>query len=184
MDYFDSKVILGGIMKRILLALIMFTASLATVGCTEGTSATKPAMPTPTVSQVKPNFIPPTAEQAYRLQDDCTRRGEVVLRGNLIGSALTQEEVPRYNSLTNRCYVRLDVHAADLRKSQDMDYSIYLYDGQTNELLAYVRTEPRFDKNGHRKVAFLGFGCDITGEPTCVEEKMAACIQGKECDPQ
>jgi len=171
-------------MKRSLLALIMFAASLATVGCTEGTSATKPAMPTPTVNQVKPNFIPPTAEQAYRLQDDCTRRGEAVLRGNAIGNALTQEEVPRYNSTTNRCYVRLEVHAADLTKFQDMDYSKYLYDGQTNELLAYVTTRPGFDAKGGRQVSFLGFGCDITAEPSCVEEKMAACMQGKECDPQ
>lgn len=35
------------------------------------------------------DFKPPTAEEAYRLQDDCTRRGEL-------------------------CYVRLDVNSKDL----------------------------------------------------------------------
>jgi hypothetical protein len=57
------------------------------------------------------SFVPPTAEQAYRLQDDCTKRGEKVLRENIIGSALTEEQVSRYNATTNRCYVRLEVHA-------------------------------------------------------------------------
>jgi hypothetical protein len=39
------------------------------------------------------SFIPPNAEQAYRLQDDCTKRGEKILRENLIGSAPTRHEL-------------------------------------------------------------------------------------------
>jgi hypothetical protein len=167
-------------MKRFLILMSM-TASLAVfIGCTEKPPAIKP---TETVSSTeppvkKPTFIPPTAEQAYRLQDDCTRRGEAVLRQNVIGSALTQEAVGRYNASTNRCYVRLEVHAADLTKWQDLDSSIYLKDGQTGELLAYVTTHP------NRVVTFLGFGCDITGNPGCVEDKISDCMRGKECDPQ
>jgi hypothetical protein len=29
------------------------------------------------------SFVPPTAEQGYRLQDDCTRRGDWVLKNNI-----------------------------------------------------------------------------------------------------
>ncbi len=84
----------------------------------------------------------PTAEEAYRLQDDCTRRGERILNENLIGSALTQEEVSRYNATTNRCYVRLDVHAKNLNDRDKYDVSSYLKDGQTGELLAYFTRKP------------------------------------------
>jgi hypothetical protein len=79
--------------------------------------------------------------------------------------------------------VRLEVHTADLTtKWQDYYSSIYLQDGQTEELLAFITT--RFDDKGTRRIAFLGFGCDITGDPSCVADKIVACMGGKECDPQ
>jgi hypothetical protein len=51
--------------------------------------------------QAKPvrNVVMPTAEQAYKLQDDCSRRGELVLRENIIGSALT---IRRYRATMRR----------------------------------------------------------------------------------
>ena len=59
------------------------------------------------------------------------------MEDNMIGSALTQDETTRYNPQTNRCYVKLEVHTADLSTPQDHFYrSRYLYDGQTKELLA------------------------------------------------
>jgi hypothetical protein len=121
------------------------------------------------------SFVPPTAEQAYRLQDDCTRRGEKILADNAVGSALAEEQVSRYNPATNRCYVRLETHAISIKDWDKADFSRNLYDRQTNELLAYVIVKP----GGAR--AYLGFGC---GDAPCVEEKIAACMGGKECEPQ
>ena len=165
--------------------VIVFMASLALLDCTDKHSSDKPASSVSNLDsaaesnrKMRQSFVPPTAEQAYRLQDDCTRRGEAIIRENVIGSALTQEQVSRYNATTNRCYVRLEVHAADLDKWQDIDSSVYLEDGQTKEMLAFVTRKP------NRVVTFLGFGCDVTGASACVEDKIAACMQGKECDPQ
>jgi|ERR1039458_435309 hypothetical protein len=100
-------------------------------------------------------FVPPTAEEAYRLQDDCTRRGEKILRQNLVGSALTQEQVSRYNATTNRCYVRLEVHALRLDELQKYDFSTYLYDGQTGELLASFTAKAGARRGGSDSVAAI-----------------------------
>jgi len=121
------------------------------------------------------SFVPPTAEQAYRLQDDCTRRGDWVLKNNAIGLALSQEQVSRYNLTMNRCYVRAEIHAKKPDEFGKYDYSTYLFDGQTAELLAYYIYKP----DGGR--AYLGFGCPDVG---CIEEKVSACMNGKDCDPQ
>lgn len=169
---------------KCILAFMLSASLMFVVACTDKPPATKPTVeaaaekPKPT-----PTFVPPTAEEAYRLQDDCTRRGDVILRNNVIGSALTQEVVARYNGTTNRCYVKLEVHAADLSKMSDMDYSTYLEDGQTKEMLAWVTRRPR-DSKGNPNTTAMGFGCDITESSGCVEEKIASCMQGKECDPQ
>ena len=160
--------------------MFVMVSLAAFIDCTEKPPGLKPTeAPASSTEPLvkKPTFIPPTAEQAYRLQDDCTHRSEAILRENVIGSALTREAVGWYNISTNRCYVRLEVHAADLAKWQDFDSSIYLKDGQTGELLAYVTTHP------NRAVTFLGFGCDIPGNPGCVEDKLSDCMRGKECDP-
>lgn len=150
--------------------------ALVLTSCTSQNEPPSPAAPNPAVAKAKtPTFVPPTAEQAYRLQDDCTRRGEVILRNNAIGPVLTQEQVSRYNGITNRCYVRLDVHAANLTEWDKYDNSAYLEDGQTGEMLAYYIHKP----NGG--TVYLGFGCH---DLTCVEEKTADCMGGKECEPQ
>src|SRR5271169_4536222 len=110
------------------------------VACTPD-KATTPTPEAPMKAKA-PNFIPPTAEEAYRLQDDCTRRGEKILRDNVIGSGLTQEQVSRYNPITNRCYVRLDVHALHQAEWTKYEVSTYLKDGQTGELLGYYGVTP------------------------------------------
>ena len=145
-------------------------------GCTSERATPPPSSSAPVPTKLKtPSFVPPTAEQAYRLQDDCTRRGEKILRENFIGSALTHEQVSRYNATTNRCYVRLEVHAADLSEWSKYDSSTYLEDGQTGELLAFITVKPGGAKG------YLGFGC---GDDACVSEKIADCMSGKECEPE
>jgi hypothetical protein len=81
----------------------------------------------------------PSATELFDLQSKCTVLGEKILRDNIIGDALTQEQVSHYNPKDNRCYVRLDVHTADLTTSRE-NYTEdeYLEDGQTDEMLAYV----------------------------------------------
>jgi len=71
--------------------------------------------------------------------------------------------------------VRLEVHAKNLDEWEKHDNATYLKDGQTGELLAFITVKPSGGK------AFLGFGCDDFG---CVADKMAACMSGKECDPE
>lgn len=126
------------------------------------------------VERERPAFQPPTAEQAYRLQDDCVRRGEAILNGNVIGSALAQDQVSDFNASTNRCYVLLHVHAANLTEMEKYDDSYYLEDGQTKETLAFYRI------NSNKQKAFLGFDCS---DFYCVSEKVADCMKGKHCEP-
>jgi hypothetical protein len=62
----------------------------------------------------------------------------------------------------------------NLREWEKYDNTTSLYDGPTKELLAYVMVRP----GGAR--AYLGFGC---GNEGCVSEKIAACMGGKDCEP-
>jgi hypothetical protein len=140
-------------------------------GCTREKET--PSAQVPSSAQARA-FVPPTAEEAYRLQDDCTHRGEKILRESVIGSALTHQQVSRYNATTNRCYVRLEVRALKLDEFEKYDFSTYLEDGQTGEMLAFITVKP----GGQR--AYLGFGCS---DSPCVEEKVADCMSGKACEP-
>jgi hypothetical protein len=137
----------------------------------------RPVAPAPlaTAEKEPPAFQPPTAEQAYRLQDDCVKRGESILDANVIGSALAQDQVSKYNATTNRCYVLLNVHAGNLSEWEKYDNSFYFEDGQTRELLAWYRV-----KADQRK-AFLGFGCS---DYDCVETKVSDCMKGMQCEPE
>jgi PBP1b-binding outer membrane lipoprotein LpoB len=85
------------------------TLAMLLSGCKKPPEPKPEPKPVPERVPEKPkgqSFVPPTAEQAYRLQDDCTRRGELVLKDNAIGLALSQGQVSRYSLTTNRCYVR------------------------------------------------------------------------------
>lgn len=80
--------------------------------------------------------------ELLNLQSKCTAMGKKVMQGNLIGNALTQEQVSRYNPKDNRCYVKLTVHTADLTTPREKyEKSDYLVDGQTGVMLAYATQE-------------------------------------------
>jgi hypothetical protein len=90
-----------------------------------------------------------TAAEIFDLRSKCAVLGEKILADNFIGSALAQEQVSHYDPQTNRCYVKLEVHTADLAAPQDRfkDHT-YLYDGQTHEMLVWAtRDEGR--KSGY-----------------------------------
>jgi hypothetical protein len=59
------------------------------------------------------------------------------MEDNLIGSALAQEALSHYSPESNHCYVKLDVHTANLSTPREQYLqNSYLFDGQTHEMLA------------------------------------------------
>jgi hypothetical protein len=117
----------------------MFLAFLS-IGAGVCCSCDRLSKPTQPV-EPPPLFRTPSATELFDLQSKCTAMGEKVMEGNVIGNALTQEQVSHYNPKDNRCYVKLDVHTANLTTPRE-DYmdSDYLYDGQSREMLAYIST--------------------------------------------
>jgi hypothetical protein len=97
------------------------------------------------------SFGKPTATEVFNLRSKCAEFGDKIMSRNTIGSALAQDQVSHYDPKTNRCYVELDVHMADLSKWDDYR-SRYLYDGQTGEMLAWATY-----KKGN-KTAFVNDG--------------------------
>jgi len=78
----------------------------------------------------------PTATEIFDLRSKCAAQGEKVMEENFIGNALAQEQTSRYSPETNRCYVKLDVHTANLNTPQEnFTRDEFLFDGQTKELL-------------------------------------------------
>ncbi len=94
----------------------------------------KPSTPKSVVEEA--SFKKPTASEIFILRSKCAELGKNILEENVIGSALAQVQVSHYDPKTNRCYVELDVHMADLSKYEDYHFR-YLHDGQTGEMLAW-----------------------------------------------
>jgi len=116
----------------------------------------------------------PTATEVFRLRSVCAELGEKILENNAIGPALTQDQVSHYDPRTNRCYVQLDVHTADLREQYLLHR--YLFDGQTKEMLAAASIEKGkkwgmvYDKQ-HRTMNLENAGWDDT--TTYIDAMMA-----------
>jgi hypothetical protein len=107
------------------LALIVSVAIVS--GCQ------KPPSPRPALDE--PAFRKPSATEIFNLRSKCAELGEKIINGNTIGIALDQEQFSHYDPKSNRCYVELSVHTADVAH---LDYAVrYLYDGQTGEMLAW-----------------------------------------------
>jgi hypothetical protein len=89
----------------------------------------------------QPTHQPPTATELFNLRGRCAQLGEKIMRENMVGVALTQSQKSRYDPRTSRCFVELTVQTMDLSKG---DYfALYLFDGQTQEMLAALRIETR-----------------------------------------
>jgi hypothetical protein len=107
--------------------------------------------------------IPATAEARL-----CAASGEQILAGNIVGSAVYQEQFSHYSSRTRRCYVEMRVQtiAADAQADR---VGRFLYDGQTRELLAFAQIRDGkksgrvFDLN-HRTTTFENSGWDDASE--------------------
>jgi hypothetical protein len=94
-----------------------------------------------TITSPAPSTTPtPTATEVFHLRSECAQLGQKILHDSIVGVALTKDQVSHYDAKTNRCYVEVTVQTADLTKSMEY-YAIYLYDGQTGEMLATARME-------------------------------------------
>jgi hypothetical protein len=84
----------------------------------------------------------PTTTEVFNLRSKCQALGEKIMEDNIIGNALAQEQLSHYDPETNHCYVKLDVHTADLMNTPRDKYSdeVFLFDGQTKEMLASTRS--------------------------------------------
>jgi hypothetical protein len=92
----------------------------------------------------------PTASEVFKLRSECVALGDSLLEANVIGPALAHEALSHYDPNTNRCYIEITVHTADL-SAKNPYYGTYLYDGQTREMLASFTT-----KNGEKSGLVFG----------------------------
>jgi hypothetical protein len=110
---------------------------------------------------------PPAAAKEARLHAACAAAGEQILASNYVRSAVYQEQFPRYDAQTNRCYVEMRVET--MPKDGSDRIGRYLYDGVTKELLAYAdikrgkKSGRVFDLN-HRTTSFENSGFDDASE--------------------
>ena len=118
---------------KMVLTLLLAGVLLGSCGG-KGPSEKTSTIPAPTFSPA------PTATEIFHLRSECSHLGEKILGGNIVGTALTQDQVSHYDPQTNRCYVQLTVQTADLSKLGEY-FATYLYDGQTGEMLAWARME-------------------------------------------
>jgi len=116
--------------SRVHLVLFVAAAAFAVSSCRQQKA--------PAENQPASNRLP-TATEVFDLRLKCVALGEKILSENFIGSALTHDQVSRYNPETNRCYVKLGVSTADLSTPREKFVrDDFLYDGQTKEMLAYA----------------------------------------------
>lgn len=118
-------------LARFILSCLLVVA----VGCENKTVHSAAPTPTPRLVAL------PTATEVFSLRSKCSELGDKILENNFVGNALTQEVKSHYNPETNRCYVELDVHAADLSQYEEHPISRYLFDGQTKDMLASSKRE-------------------------------------------
>ncbi len=119
----------------------------------------QPSMPKAVAEETV--FRRPTATEIFNLRSKCAEFGEKIMNENIIGIALAQEQVSHYDPKSNRCYVELTVHTADLAHFDDY-LARYCYDKQTGEILAWSKLA---------KGATTGF---VTGSSFGIDDYVAA----------
>jgi hypothetical protein len=108
------------------------------------------------------------ATEDVQLRSTCDAWAQQILEGNVIRSALYQEQFSRYSAMTNRCYVEIRVQTGELNEHSDR-FGRYLYDGQTREMLAFAQIQ-NGKKSGkvfdlhHRTTSFENAGWDDASE--------------------
>ena len=149
-------------MNRLLLITLLSSAFSPLLGCHD-------APPPP---GDKPHVPRATATEIFDLRSKCARLGDKIMEDNVIGPALTQSVVSNYNPQTNRCYVELTVHMADLSKFDEI-YFRSVYDGQTGEMLAWARKDKGKESGFFGGVVLSGTQSDYNAAQLRMSELMA-----------
>ena len=106
--------------------------------------------------------------EGVQLRSACAAWAQQILEGNLVRSALYQEQFSHYSPGTNRCYVEIRVQTGELNEPSHR-FGRYLYDGQTKEMLAFAQIQ-NGKKSGkvfdlhHRTMSFTNAGWDDAGQ--------------------
>ena len=90
------------------------------------------------------------AAEIFALRSQCAQLGDSLLAQGVHGQDVLAEQKSKYSPGNNRCYVELDFSPADAG-APDYQSTRYLYDGQTKQVLAWVRMER--DGDGAEKIA-------------------------------
>jgi hypothetical protein len=90
-------------------------------------------------------YRPASAAEVFELRSRCAALGQKILEGDLHGPALSVDVSSNYNARTNRCYVELSASRID---DPVHFHHETLYDGQTQEMLAFTE-----DEGGKKKAA-------------------------------
>lgn len=116
-----------------------------------------------------PSHALPTATEEFRFRGECVRLGKKKL-------AATEEELyptERYSNWTysfseeahydprsNRCFVEIDNHESDKARPLFEEFDRDLYDGQTDDLLAFTQNRPQKDgiAEMHNAMVFTDHG--------------------------
>lgn len=84
------------------------------------------------------------ADEAETAIAACNALGEAILRDNPVRAAVYRNQLSRYDSWTDRCYVEMHVETTAAGAGSDR-VGRFLYDGDTGELLAFAET-----RDGHK----------------------------------
>jgi hypothetical protein len=76
----------------------------------------------------------PTATEVFQLRSACGELGYQLAKRKVVPAGHYQAHASRYDPKTNRCFVRLMVTTDPPKVDDYLD--VYLYDGQSNEMLA------------------------------------------------
>jgi hypothetical protein len=114
-------------------------------------------------------FRQPTPTEVFHLRTECAQLAQKIMDENLIGSALTQTIVSRYDPRSNRCYAQLSVLGPEAGPSTGYVNNV-LYDAQTRDMLAFATQE----KDGRRKAYVFTWieSAAPKGKPTTYEQTL------------
>jgi hypothetical protein len=84
------------------------------------------------------DFQPPTATEVFNLRTKCVQLAEKMLENLAHGPAITAWQASHYDPQTNHCYVQMTTQNIE---DQNKSTSVNLYDGQTEDLLAFIKIE-------------------------------------------
>jgi hypothetical protein len=108
-----------------------------------------------------------TAAEVFDLRSRCETLGQKILEADIHGPALDVQMTSHYNPPSNRCFVELD--ATQIAGPTHIHHET-LYDGQTNDILAFTE----IDDGGKKKAAVFAKDDDPADEHTDFYQRASA----------